>query len=64
MSDTEHDNHGEPYPPDRPNPDGELGLSVDPDIFTAPGAGDLPADSTATPAREANMFYTQGGTPC
>lgn len=60
MSDNSHDNYG----PDRPNPDGEFGLSVDPDIFTAPGAGDLPTDPANAPGRDANMFYTQGGTPC
>lgn len=52
------------YHPDPTNPDGEFGLSVDPEIFTTPGAGDLTAEAVESKPTEANMFYTQGGTPC
>lgn len=42
----------------------EINLSVDPDIVSAPGAGDIALEPTDPVATDATMLYTHGGTPC
>lgn len=50
--------------PDRSDQIAEVNLSVDPDILSAPGAGDLAPEFSDPVATEADMRYTHGGTPC